>query len=115
MNFTIKRAYDPPQSSDGKRILVDRLWPRGLTKEKLKLDRWMKDIAPSNELRKWIHADPSKWSAFETRYFKELDAQPGLVAELRTLARGGTVTLVYAGRDALQNNAVALKKYLEAK
>ena len=115
MTITIKRAYDPPTASDGKRILVDRLWPRGLTKEKLKLDRWVKDIAPSNELRKWIHADPSKWSAFEERYFKELAAQPGLVAELRTMARSGMVTLVYSAKDEVRNNAAALKKYLEGK
>lgn len=115
MSINIKRAYAPPQASDGKRILVDRLWPRGLTKEKLKLDRWMKDIAPSNELRKWIHADPSKWSAFEERYFKELTSQAGLVAELRTLARSGMVTLVYSVKDEVHNNAATLKKYLEGK
>jgi len=115
MSIKIKRAYDPPQASDGRRILVDRLWPRGLTKEKLKLDRWMKDIAPSNELRKWIHADPSKWSAFEERYSKELAAQAGLVGELRAMARSGTVTLVYSAKDEVRNNAAALKKYLEGK
>jgi len=115
MSIKIKRAYDPPQASDGRRILVDRLWPRGLTKEKLKLDRWMKDIAPSNELRKWIHADPSKWSAFEERYFRELASQAALVGELRAMARSGTVTLVYSAKDEVRNNAAALKKYLEGK
>ncbi len=115
MAITIKRAYDPPKASDGKRILVDRLWPRGLTREKLKIDRWMKEIAPSNELRKWIHADPSKWSAFEERYFKELASQADLVAELRAMAHDGTLTLVYSAKDELHNNAAALKKYLERK
>ncbi len=115
MTIAIKRAYEPAKASDGKRVLVDRLWPRGVTKEKLKLDGWMKEIAPSNELRKWIHADPSKWAAFEERYFKELASQGQLVAELREMARGGTLTLVYSARDEVRNNAVALKKYLERK
>ncbi len=115
MTITIKRAYDAPKASDGKRILVDRLWPRGLTKEKLKVDGWMKEVAPSNELRKWIHADPSKWSDFEQRYFKELAAHADLVDELRAMARSGTLTLVYSARDETRNNAMVLKKYLERK
>ncbi len=115
MTITIKRAYEAPKASDGKRILVDRLWPRGLTKEKLKIERWMKEIAPSNELRKWIHADPSKWSDFEKRYFSELAAHADLVAELRAMARSGTLTLIYSAKDELRNNAAALKKYLERK
>ncbi len=115
MTITIKRAYGAPKASDGKRILVDRLWPRGLTKEKLKVDGWMKEIAPSNELRKWIHADPSKWSAFEERYFKELAAHADLVDELRAMARSGTLTLVYSAKDERRNNAAVLKKYLERK
>lgn len=115
MTITLKRAYEPAKASDGKRVLVDRLWPRGVTKEQLKLDRWMKEIAPSNELRKWIHADPSKWATFEERYFKELASQGQLVAELRQMARGGTLTLVYSARDEVRNNAIALKKYLERK
>jgi len=115
MTITIKRAYDPPTAGDGKRILVDRLWPRGLTKEKLKVERWMKEIAPSNELRKWIHADPSKWAGFEERYFRELESHADLVAELRAMARAGTLTLVYSAKDEVRNNAAALKKYLERK
>ncbi len=115
MTITIKRAYDAPKASDGRRILVDRLWPRGLTKEKLKIDLWMKEIAPSNELRKSIHADPSKWSAFEQRYFKELASQAELVADLRSMARSGTLTLVYSAKDEVRNNAAVLKKYLEGK
>lgn len=115
MTIQIKRAYDPPKGSDGTRILVDRLWPRGVTKDKLKVRQWMKDIAPSNELRKWIHADPSKWSEFEQRYFRELAAHADLVTELRGMARGGTLTLVYSAKDEQHNNAAALKKYLEGK
>jgi uncharacterized protein YeaO (DUF488 family) len=113
MTIQIKRAYDPPAASDGARILVDRLWPRGLTKEKLKLDVWMKEVAPSNELRKWFHEGGHAWMDFRARYFKELDAQPELIDELRKKARGRTVTLLYAARDAEQNNALALKEYLE--
>jgi len=97
---------------DGTRILVDRLWPRGLSKDKLKLDAWMKDLAPSNELRKEFHHDVAKWDEFQRHYFKELDRQPELVAELRKKARRGTVTLIYAAHDQTHNNAVALKKYL---
>lgn len=115
MTIQIKRAYDPPKSSDGTRILVDRLWPRGLTKEKLKVQQWMKDVAPSNELRKWIHADPSKWAEFERRYSVELAAHADLVAELLKMARAGTLTLVYSARDEEHNNAAVLKKYLERK
>ena len=115
MTITIKRAYAPPAASDGKRVLVDRLWPRGVTKEKLKLDLWMKEIAPSNELRKWIHAEPSKWSAFEARYCKELEAHPDLVGELRTMARAANLTLVYSAKDETRNNAAVLKRYLEGK
>lgn len=115
MTITIKRAYAAPAASDGKRVLVDRLWPRGLTKEKLKLDLWMKEIAPSSELRKWIHADPSKWSVFEARYFKELEAHPGLIDDLRGMARAGNLTLVYSAKDETRNNAAALKRYLEGK
>jgi uncharacterized protein YeaO (DUF488 family) len=115
MSIQVKRAYDPPASSDGARILVDRLWPRGISKDKLQLDTWMKDIAPSNELRKWFHAGDHTWGDFRRRYFKELSAQPQLVAELRKKARGQTVTLIYAGRDEQHNNAVALKEYLQGK
>ena len=86
---------------------------RGLSKEKLKLDSWRKEIAPSNELRKWFHQGEHKWVDFRRRYFKELDAQPELIRELRKKARGQTVTLLYAARDAEHNNALALKEYLE--
>src|SRR5512135_667912 len=113
MTIRIKRAYDPPASSDGSRVLIDRLWPRGISKEKLKLEAWMKDVAPSNELRKWYGHQEEKWPEFQRRYFQELEAQPELVAELRKKARGHTLTLVYSTRETERNNAVALKIYLE--
>lgn len=115
MTIRTKRAYDPPASNDGARILVDRLWPRGMSKEKLKLDAWMKDLAPSTELRKWFHHSDEKWEDFRKRYYKELSAQPEAIAELRKRARGRTVTLLYGARDREHNEAVALKQYLERK
>jgi uncharacterized protein YeaO (DUF488 family) len=113
MPILIKRAYDAPKASDGYRLLVDRLWPRGLSKETLKLDVWMRDISPSTELRKWYHRDPTQWSEFKKRYFKELESQPELVQELKQKAKKGAVTLIYAGKDPEHNNALALKEYLE--
>jgi uncharacterized protein YeaO (DUF488 family) len=115
MPFTIKRAYDAPLPSDGYRVLVDRLWPRGLSRKKLKIDAWMKDLAPSNELRQWFHKDETQWAEFEKRYFRELEAQPDLLNELKAKARLGQVTLVFAKRDEQHNNAVALKRFLERK
>jgi uncharacterized protein YeaO (DUF488 family) len=115
MTIQIKRAYEAPSPSDGTRILVDRLWPRGLSKEKLKLDAWMKDLAPSNELRKEFHHDASRWQEFQKRYAMELCQQMELVAELRKKARHGRVTLIYGAQDQVHNNAVALKDYLEKK
>ena len=112
MTIRIKRAYDPPNPADGTRILVDRLWPRGLSKEKLKLDAWMKDLATSNELRKRYHHDATKWEEFQKYYFNELAQQPELVAELRKKARSGMVTLIYAAHDEVHNNAAALQTYL---
>jgi uncharacterized protein YeaO (DUF488 family) len=113
MTFKIKRAYETPDPTDGFRVLVDRLWPRGLTKEKLRIDAWVKDVAPSAELRKWIHSDVSRWAEFRRRYFKELAAQPEAVADLRKRARAGKVTLVFAARDPENNHAAILKEYLE--
>jgi uncharacterized protein YeaO (DUF488 family) len=115
MSIRIKRAYEPPSSADGSRILVDRLWPRGVSKETLKLEAWMKELSPSNELRKRFHHEAGNWSEFEKLYFEELRRQPALVAELRKKARGHTLTLIYAAKDELHNNAVALKRYLERK
>ncbi|MCL4693427.1 MAG: DUF488 domain-containing protein [Candidatus Hydrogenedentes bacterium] len=113
MSIWIRRAYDPPTKNDGKRILVDRLWPRGVSKDELSVDSWMKEIAPSNELRKWYGHDPEKWEEFKVRYRKELDAQPDAVAELVEYAKNGRITLIYAAKDTDINNAVALREYLE--
>lgn len=113
MAIKLKRAYDAPAPGDGYRVLVDRLWPRGLTKEKLRLDAWAKDLAPSHELRKWIHGDMTHWAEFKGRYVKELDGQPDAVAEIRGKIRSDTVTLIFATRDPEHNHAAVLKEYLE--
>lgn len=114
MQIQIKRIYDPTARADGRRILVDRLWPRGLSKATASVDFWAKAIAPSNELRKWYQHDAKKWPAFRKRYFAELDANPAGVAELREHLGGGTVTLLFGSRETERNNAVALREYLEA-
>jgi uncharacterized protein YeaO (DUF488 family) len=108
----LKRAYEKPAAADGCRVLVDRLWPRGLTKQKASLALWLRDIAPSPRLRKWFGHDPDRWQAFQRRYWAELKEQRDLVSDLRKKARHGTVTLVYAARDEDRNNAMALKRYL---
>lgn len=108
----LQRPYDAPGAEDGTRILVDRLWPRGLTKERVKLDHWLKDIAPSNELRHWFGHDPAKWQEFETRFRAELAANPEPVAELERLCRAGPVTLLFAAHDTEHNNAVVLAKLM---
>ncbi len=112
--FRLKRAYDPPTPEDGERILVDRLWPRGLRKSDAAIDRWPKDIAPSSELRRWFGHDPSRWVAFQERYRAEISGQTGRLDELRALARSGPVTLVYAARDEQHNHAIVLRNVLEA-
>ncbi len=116
----LKRAYDSSDEEDGLRILVDRLWPRGLSKEKAKIDVWLKDVAPTNELRKWFKHDPHKWDEFKRRYFKELDHKPDSVKSLlneieKGLENKEAVTLVYAAKDEEHNNAVALKEYIRDK
>ena len=108
-----KRVYDAPAAGDGTRILVDRIWPRGLAKDKAAVDEWLKDVAPSTALRRWFGHDPAKWQEFRRRYAAELAARDDAVAHLRALARRGRVTLVYGARDTAHNNAVALKDYLE--
>ena len=115
MGILLKRAYDPPAESDGFRVLVDRVWPRGVGKDALKLDQWLKDIAPSTGLRKWFGHDPEKWEAFRERYFRELDSQNEQVTFLKQKAGKGNLTLVFAAKDPQHNNAVALKQYLERK
>lgn len=109
----LKRAYDRAGPSDGARFLVERLWPRGVRKDRLKLDGWLKDVAPSAELRKWFAHDPKKWPRFRERYFAELKSRPEALATLLDAARHGTVTLVYSSRDTEHNNAVALRSYLQ--
>lgn len=111
----VKRVYDPPAPDDGKRFLVDRLWPRGLKKEALQLDGWLKEVAPSDGLRKWFGHDPAKWEEFQRRYFAELEARPEAWQPLLEEARKGTVTLLFSARDEQHNNAVALKIFLEHK
>ncbi len=110
----IKRAYEKPAKEDGDRILVDRLWPRGIKKETAKIDFWPKELAPSNELRQWYGHDPDKWAEFKARYFAELNAQPALVEELRKHVRKGTVTFIYSSKEERLNNAAALKEYIGA-
>jgi uncharacterized protein YeaO (DUF488 family) len=112
MGVTLKRAYETPARTDGKRILVDRLWPRGLAKSKAGIDLWLKEVAPSTELRRWFGHDPRKWPEFRKRYRAELRNNPALT-ELRALARRGNITLVYAARDRLHNEAVVLKQILD--
>lgn len=112
MDLPIKRVYAPPAQDEGRRILVDRLWPRGIAKAALADVPWLKEIAPSTPLRGWFGHQPAKWREFRRRYFAELDAQPAAVAELRALARHGRITLLYAAHDAEHNNAVALRDYL---
>lgn len=110
----IKRAYDPPEPGDGLRVLVDRIWPRGITKQKAKIDLWLKDAAPTTELRKWFDHDPKKWDEFRRRYFRELAKQKRPLQQLLDEAEAGRVTLVFAAKDIQHNNAVALKEYLDS-
>lgn len=109
----VKRAYETPSRKDGSRILVERLWPRGLTKKRAALDLWLKDVAPSPALRKWFAHDPQKWEQFIQRYWKELENHGDAVGLLRRWIRKGTVTFVYAARDEEHNGAVALKAFVE--
>lgn len=113
MKIQLKRVYESPAPDDGSRILVDRLWPRGLSKEKARVDRWLKEVSPSNELRRRFHGNPERWDEFRESYFGELDGQPEAVDELLARARKGPVTLLFASKDETHNNAKALKEYLE--
>ncbi len=115
MGVRVKRVYEPPAPEDGKRFLVDRLWPRRVKKETLRLDSWMKEVAPSDALRRWFGHDPAKWREFQRRYFAELEARPESWEPLLEAARQGTVTLLFSARDDEHNNAVALKAFLERK
>jgi uncharacterized protein YeaO (DUF488 family) len=111
----IKRIYNTPSQNDGYRVLVDRLWPRGMSKEKARVDLWLKDIAPSNELRKWFNHEPQKWSEFKKRYFAEIEERGGIPAPLKEKIKAGDVTFLYSSKELQINNAVALKEYLENK
>ena len=111
----LKRAYDAATRGDGVRILVERLWPRGVKKSELPLDGWLKDVAPSTGLRKWFSHDPRKWSTFRRRYFTELEEHELLLAPLLQAARKGRLTLVFSSKDVEHNNAVALRDYLQAR
>ena len=112
----VKRVYEDPSPDDGARFLVDRLWPRGLSKETLALTAWLKDVSPSNDLRRWYNHEPEKWPEFQRRYAAELAANPAAQPALETLrahARKGTITLLFSSREEHRNNAVALKSLLE--
>lgn len=111
-DLRLKRAYDPPSGDDGARVLVDRLWPRGVRKDDLKLTTWLKEIAPTSELRQWFGHDPARFDAFSRRYSAELEANVDAVARLEELLSEGRVTLVYAARDTAHNEAVVLADYL---
>jgi len=108
-----KRIYDPPAPDDGTRFLVERLWPRGKKREDVPIAAWLKEVAPSDALRRWFGHDPSRWEEFQQRYFAELDGKPEAWQPILEAARRGTVTLLYSARDTEHNNAVALKAYLD--
>jgi uncharacterized protein YeaO (DUF488 family) len=113
MKLRVKRIYEPPAASDGFRVLVDRLWPRGVSKAEAELDLWLREAAPSTELRRWFHANPDQWDELQRRYRQELAAEPSrLDPLLEKLAADETVTLLYAGRDTVHNNAVVLAEVL---
>lgn len=112
MRIALKRVYEAPAADDGVRILVDRLWPRGLAKENAGIDVWLKAIAPSDALRKWYGHDVDRWPEFQRRYFAELDARQDALSELRPYLKQGKLTLLYAASDTEHNNAVALRTYL---
>jgi uncharacterized protein YeaO (DUF488 family) len=113
--IALKRVYEPAEAADGTRFLVERLWPRGVRKSALVLDAWLKDVAPSTELRRWFGHDPERWQEFRRRYAAELDARPDAWAPILQADRSGTVTLLYSAHDTEHNNAVALKAYLESR
>jgi uncharacterized protein YeaO (DUF488 family) len=108
----LKRAYEPASAGDGTRILIDRLWPRGVKKSEAAIDQWVKDIAPSTALRKWFGHDPDRWAEFRRRYAAEVDQYPEQLSRLRGLARKGRITLVFSAHDELHNDAVALRGFL---
>ncbi len=112
MQIRLKRIYETASSDDGVRILVDRLWPRGLSKERAKIDRWLREVAPSNALRRWFNHEPENWAEFKRRYFEELSEQDRVARTIHQMASRETVTLLFAATDTRLNNAVALKEYV---
>ena len=115
ITIRVKRVYEEPEDADGCRILVDRLWARGLSKEKAKVDVWVKEIAPSTELRRWYGHDPNKWTEFKSRYAAELEANPSQVEEIMGEVHAGIVTFLYSSKEEQLNNAVALKEYIASR
>ncbi|TIU51405.1 MAG: DUF488 domain-containing protein [Mesorhizobium sp.] len=111
-DIAVRRVYEAPEKADGQRVLVDRIWPRGVAKKDAALTLWLKEIAPSDELRKWFGHEPERWAEFQKRYDGELDRNEEALASLRALLRDGKVTLLYGAHDEAHNNAVALAKYL---
>ncbi len=111
-NVQLKRAYEPATTDDGTRVLIDRLWPRGVRKDQAALDLWLKDLAPSTALRQWFDHDPARWAEFQARYADEVQQQPALFQQLRDLALNGRITLVYAAHDTAHNDAVVLRGLL---
>ena len=109
----IKRVYEAADDDDGLRVLIDRLWPRGLSKDAAHVDLWLKEVAPSTELRKWFAHDPNKWAVFQQRYVAELQGQSEALSQLRTQMRKGRLTLLYGAKDEAHNNAMVLKTLLE--
>lgn len=112
MKIKIKRVYESPEKTDGFRILIDRVWPRGMTKEKASVDLWLKEIGPSTALRKWFNHDPEKWNEFKKRYVKELKNNKEAVDQIKAHLKKGAVTLVYSAKDEEHNQAVVLKEFL---
>ncbi len=112
MQIRLKRIYKPASKDDGVRVLVDRLWPRGLSKERAKIDRWLREVAPSNALRRWFNHEPEKWAEFKRLYFEELSEQDRVVRTIRQMASRKTVTLLFAATNTRVNNAVAFKEYV---
>ena len=115
IRITLKRVYEEPAPADGLRVLVERLWPRGLSKEKVKIHLWLKDAAPSTELRKWFRHDPDKWGEFKQRYFAELAANEDTLLPITKRTASGPITFVYSSREERFNNAVALKEFIESR
>lgn len=114
MEILVKRVYEPADTDDGRRILVDRLWPRGLSKADAKIDLWVRDVAPSNELRRWYAHDPDKWDEFKARYAAELNLRPDAVRDLLSVVTRHRVTFLFSSKERRLNNAVALKAFIEA-